>query len=140
MLNVKFSNNITFFLTDDAMETMIEDKSNPNKTEYVTINNLGICSLYERGKEFCFTYAPKNNGVIFLEAELFDIKCAFYKNGDINIAQISKHGHVAINYNMIAYYYNNIICNIMLKEKMDNGTEFIDDDRRKDIEKTIKTS
>jgi hypothetical protein len=41
---------------------------------------------------------------------------------------------------MIAYYYNNIICNIMLKEKMDNGTEFIDDDRRKDIEKTIKTS
>ena len=134
-MELRLGNN-KFTLTSDFMNTMIEDLEDVNHPKAIVLNCLAICSIAERGNDFCFDFAVRNNGVLHLQADIFQLRAEFYSDGTIILISMNNPQRVKTHLKYIVDYYNNVLCNIMIKENMNNATEFAN--KEKDKMKKIK--
>ena len=119
MLSIPFANGIKFSLTDDAMETIIDDTINKKA---ICVNNLCICSIYEKGKWFAEQSLKQPDKMFPVKADLFKICLDCYNDGSMIIYR--NDCKINIHYNMVKFYYERVLCNVILKEKFKDGTDF----------------
>lgn len=121
MRNMKF-NNIVLSLTDDNMDTLIEDKSKEGLA--IAVNNLFIASLYERGEEFCNHAKTIPGGILPLYADVLKAGCDFHKDGTMVVKQNGRT--IPLKMYMIKNYFEGILLKIQLDEGLDSAINFMD--------------
>ena len=124
MLKLTFGD-ITFSLTDDAMCTIIEDLTYKDHPKAIILNNLAICSLAERGMEFCHDLAATQPDKMFpAKAAVLNLAGKFFMDETMILTQLNTGVTVKVTYSMVKTYYEDVLCKIMLKEHMQDGLDF----------------
>ena len=114
---------ITFTLTDNFMDTIIEEKENGKSNGIIILNNLAMVSLAERSPEFCKIMAVQQpDHKLPLKADIFNLKADFYP--DMRIVLYQNNYRILTVYDMFKKYYEEILCNIMVNENISNPNEF----------------
>lgn len=137
MNGINFGNQVKFQLSDDFMDTIIEDTNilSNNYGNKIILNNYAICSIAEQGKLFCEEYTKTQpDGMLPIEAPIFNLHAIFFS--DYNISLRQGENIIRTHYDMFVRYYNEILCNIILKEKLDSSMDF--ENKNIDMIKDIK--
>jgi len=125
MNGILFDNRVKFTLSDDYMNTTIEDVSIGSTTygNKIFLNNLAICGIAEKGEEFCRDFTKTQPDLMLpVSAPIFNLHARFYDDFTIVIIQNGKE--IKCNYEMFVKYYNDILCKIIKNEGLANDLDF----------------
>lgn len=122
-MNCMVFNKIKMTLTEDFMDTLIEDTEHKR---IIVVNNLFICNMAINGNWFFEQALRQPDGILPMESDLFpnlEVRCVFCTR-DFVITDVVNGLSIVVNQNMFIDYYNHILCNIRKKENIEN-TNFV---------------
>ena len=112
MTNRQYGDTI-FTITPDFMDTIIQN-SLVDLRKQVRVNNLFICSIYERGYEFCEFCKTQPDNMFPLISDIFRVKMNCYPDNTFILFQ----GECSVKFSMdmINDYYRTVLEHIGINE------------------------